>query len=323
MSHEITIRADGKAEMAFRKGTQFPWHFDMTNPVQVPAEATIEEWVHAAGMEWSVNQSPVKFDIEDETHTYKERTVLYRSDNKFPLGVVSDNYCILQPRECLEFFEELVHTVGLELDTAGTLFGGKRFWALAKIGESAMIDNRDPMKGYLLLTSSADGTLATQARFTSVRVVCQNTLSLSDRKDGKDGLKITHRSQWDPEVVKQRLGVAPATFEAFMSSIRKLADVRLTDDQAQKHVRKLLGKTEDDKGTKTFESIMGLFRGLAKGHDQPGFKDTAWGLLNSATEHFDHHTRKKSDSHRLYDAMIGGAATVKSNFRNQLLELVN
>jgi len=322
MSHEITIRADGKAEMAFRAGTEFPWHFDMTKPQQVPALADIDEWVRAAGMEWTVEQSKVHYAVGDEMLPFDGRVVLHRSDTKAPLGVASDGYCILHPRECIEFFEDLLATVGLELDTAGTLFGGKRFWALAKIGEEALIDNRDPLKGYLLLTSSADAMLATSARFTSVRVVCQNTLSLSDRKDSKGEVKISHRRSWQPDEVKRRLGVAPQSFADFMASMRQLADFRMTDDDAKSHVRALLGKTEEDKETKTFESVMGMFRGLATGYDGPGFAGTAWGLLNSVTEHYDHSTKAKSDSHRFHNALIGEGEKIKSKFRDQMLALV-
>jgi phage/plasmid-like protein (TIGR03299 family) len=323
MSHEITIRDDGRAEMAFRAGTDFPWHFQETNPAQVPADATMDQWVHAAGMEWTVEAAPVRFEAQGEMRAFDHHVVLHRSDTLAPLGVVTENYNVINPRECIEFFDDLVQSVGLTLDTAGTLFGGKRFWALAKIGEECIIDNRDPMKGYLLLTSSADGTRATQARFTSVRVVCKNTLSLSDSKDGSSEIKITHRSEWKPDVVKERLGVAPASFQDFMVRMRRLADVRLTDDMAQAQVRKLLGKAEDKKDSRIFGRVMDLFRGLASGADAPGFSGTAWGLLNSVTEAMDHGSRAASDSHRLYSALMGPADKVKSKARDQLLELVD
>ena len=325
MSHEITIREDGKAEMAFRAGTDFPWHFSDTNPAQVPVDATIAQWVEAAGMEWTVEAARVQFEAGGALREYDDRVVLHRSDTLAPLGVVSDDYNIIQPAECIGFFDDLVQSVGMTLDTAGTLFGGRRFWALAKIGEDCIIDNRDPIKGYLLLTSSADGLRATQARFTSVRVVCQNTLSLSESKDGKSEIKITHRSQWNPEGVKKQLGVAPKTFDQFMTNMRRLADYRLDDDQAQFQVKKLLGKEamEEGKPGKTFTRVMDLFRGIATGANEPGFAGTAWGLLNSTTEALDHGSRAKSDSHRLYSALMGPGEKTKSKMRDQLLALVS
>lgn len=323
MAHDITVRENGKAEMAFAEGTKFPWHFAETQPVMVPKAAPIAAWVEAAGMEWDVCQSPVIYEAGGVSRQFAERFVLHRSDTFAPLGVVSDDYCILQPRECIEFFSDLVHSVGLEIDTAGTLFGGRRFWALAKVGEACMIDNRDPIKGYLLLTSSADGTRATEARFTSVRVVCANTLAMSE-KDSAGQIKVTHRSEWDSSDVKKRLGIAPATFEKFMANMRRLADHRLTDDQAAVQMKILLGKEDKDaaKEGRVFAKVMDLFRGLATGSDLPGVEGTAFGLLNALTEAVDHRSKAMSDSHRLQNSLMGAGAKLKIKARDQLLSLV-
>ena len=83
---------------------------------------------------------------------------LHRSDNDAPLGIVSSSYEIVQPNEAFDFFRDLIHSIGLEINTAGTLFGGKRYFVSAKIGEQALIQN-DNIRGYLLFTTSADGTL--------------------------------------------------------------------------------------------------------------------------------------------------------------------
>jgi Domain of unknown function (DUF932) len=42
-------------------------------------------------------------------------------------------------RAVLEFFRDLTEAAGFTLETAGVLFGGKRFWALASIGAEAAI----------------------------------------------------------------------------------------------------------------------------------------------------------------------------------------
>jgi phage/plasmid-like protein (TIGR03299 family) len=323
MAHEITIRENGKAEMAFAEGTRFPWHFKDTKPAMVPHGSPVSDWVGLAGMDWDVCQSPVIYEAGGVSREFAERFVLHRSDTFAPLGVVSDDYCILHPRECIEFFSDLVASVGLKLDTAGTLFGGRRFWALASVGEACMIDNRDPIKGYLLLTSSADGSRATEARFTSVRVVCANTLAMSE-KDSAGQIKVTHRSEWDSSNVKKRLGIAPATFEQFMANMRKLADKRLTDDQAAVQVKILLGKEEKDaaKEGRVFAKVMDLFRGLATGSDLPGVEGTAYGLLNAVTEAVDHRSKAMSDSHRLQNSLMGAGAKLKIKARDQLLALV-
>ena len=57
-------------------------------------------------------------------------------------------------------------------------------WALVRIGQSARLIGNDQVDGYVLLATACDGTLATTTQFTSVRVVCNNTLrsAVGDRQ---------------------------------------------------------------------------------------------------------------------------------------------
>jgi phage/plasmid-like protein (TIGR03299 family) len=273
-------------------------------------------------MEWQVLSSRAQFGAGGEQHFVPDRCVLHRSDTSAPLGIVSDQYHPVQPHEVIEFFGDLVYSAGLQLDTAGTLFGGKRFWALAKIGEDCLVDNHDVIKGYLLLTSSADGLRATEARFTSVRVVCSNTLSMSDVRDAATQLRITHRVQFQPDYVKRKLGLAPQTFEQFMAKMRKLADYSMSDARAELELTEFLQKEHGQPAGRTFRKAMELFRGLARGFDEPGFAGTAWGLLGAFTETLDHGTRARSESHRFANAVMGTGVQDKSLFRDRLLALV-
>jgi len=313
MSHELSIREGGKVEMAYVEGVQ-PWH-GLGTPVT--KGATIDEWVMAAGMEWNINSSPIEYVFGDEMISINDRRVLHRSDTGAALGVVSKDYKEVQPRETVEFFRDLIEAVGLEMVTAGTLFGGKRFWATAYIGEDALLDNRDPVRGYLLISTSADGSLATTARFTSVRVVCNNTLRMA-HSDNQPSVRIVHSKAFNPAEVKKTLGVAPKSFETFMDSMRKLARHEITGDRAMTLTTELL---DTDSGP-VHKKILELFNGDAIGHDLPGFADTTWGWLNSVTEFVDHERRGKSDSHRLSSSLFGRGDAMKVRALELALEEV-
>ncbi|MBN0134206.1 DUF932 domain-containing protein, partial [Pseudomonas aeruginosa] len=86
---------------------------------------------------------------------------------------------VVQPREVLEFYRDLTQVSGYELETAGVLKGGRKFWALARTGQNTSLKGNDLVNGYLLLATSCDGTLATTATPTTVRVVCNNTLTIA------------------------------------------------------------------------------------------------------------------------------------------------
>lgn len=315
MAHEITVKK-GKAEMAYVG--EKPWH---GLGQELKAGADINTWKKEAGMDWTIKSSPVLYGPGLKFDGYQ---ALYRSDTDDALSIVSDNYKVVQPAEVLEFFRDLVGANGFELTTAGTLFGGKRFWALASIGKEACIvgKNRDKVGGYLLLSSSCDGTLATTARFTSVRVVCNNTLTMANKD--KAEVVIRHRSDFDPAAVKNQLGVARDVFADFMKDMRSLAAVKLDRTTASDFVTQLLKDTktvykEEVEKTRQHQTIMSLYDGSGMGADVAG--QTAWGLLNSVTEFVDHHARAKTDSARLASAWFGRGDDLKTLAAERLLEL--
>jgi len=164
MAHELTIRADGRAEFAYTGAAA--WH---GLGQELPAGAPLETWRTAAGMDWTIRRSVARFFADEDTRAdcfelceVPGETVLFRSDTRAPLGIVSPDYEIVQPAQVLEFFRDLVAQHGMTLESAGTLFGGRRFFALAKLGEQTIV-GADNVGGYLLLCTSADGTMATEA----------------------------------------------------------------------------------------------------------------------------------------------------------------
>ena len=88
-----------------------------------------------------------------------------------PLSVVSQRYQEARPLEILNFYRDLTEQAGFELETAGVLKGGKKFWALAKTWQISALKGKNVSNGYILLATACDGTLATTVQFTSIRVV--------------------------------------------------------------------------------------------------------------------------------------------------------
>jgi len=212
-------------QMAYVGAT--PWHGLGNN---LPRKQPIEIWQREAGMDWQILESPVHFKSDavghlGAIHSYPEQKVLYRSDTKAPLSVVSNRYHTVQPREVLEFYRDLTEVSGYELETAGVLKGGRKFWALARTGQGTAIKGNDQVNGYLLLATSCDGTLATTATPTTVRVVCNNTLTIA--LDGTSrAIKVPHNTRFDPQAVKKQLGIAVSQWDDFIYRMRHLLSAR-------------------------------------------------------------------------------------------------
>ncbi len=135
-----------------------PWH---QLGSALPARQPLEVWAKEAGMDWSICETPVRYMAEragalGQIMTFEDQKVLYRSDTKAPLSVVSGRYQVVQPREVLEFYRDLTEVSGFELETAGVLKAGKKFWALARTGKEANLKGSDLVRGYVLLATSCE-----------------------------------------------------------------------------------------------------------------------------------------------------------------------
>lgn len=105
-----------------------PWH-GLGN--QLAPKQPIEVWARQAGMDWSIEEAEVRY-VSDNAgtnlgsiHAFPEQKVLYRSDTKAPLSVVSRRFNVVQPLQVLDFYRDLVEFSGYELETAGVLKDGK------------------------------------------------------------------------------------------------------------------------------------------------------------------------------------------------------
>lgn len=304
-----------------------PWH-GLGNPLN--PRQSIEVWKEQAGMDWSIEQSEVRFISGGGSlgviNAFPEQKVLYRSDTKAPLAVVSKRFQVVQPGEILEFYRDLTACSGFELETAGVLRAGRKFWALARTGQSTHLKGRDRVDGYLLLATACDGTLATTAQFTSVRVVCNNTLQIA-LGEGSGAIKVPHRSQFNPEAVKRQLGITVSAWDGFVARMKALCERPVDPDSADELLRRVLTYPAPDGkqavvNEQAFAGVRSLYEGGGRGALLASSRGTAWGLLNSVTEYVDHHRRSRSDDHRREAAWFGPGAQLKQRAWDEVMKLV-
>lgn len=320
MAHELSVRKSGFVEMAYVGQT--PWH---GLGQSLTEGASIEEWKKQAGMDWSISQAKVQFQsTKGALSTFDGNQVLFRSDTKQPLSIVSDDYKIVQPGEVLEFFKDLVGNAGMVLETAGVLFGGRRFWAMANTGRFGVVNKKDTIKGNLLLTTSCDGTLATNALFTSVRTVCNNTLrlALSSQNDGR--VRVTHSSTFDPLKIKSQLGLMDQAWDTFMKQVNALSKIKMTDKAAGQFFYELFADPEKDVADQSFavqRSVDELMNKFKNGMGADMSYGTAWGAANAVTEYASHSGRGGADQ-KLWGSFYGKKARFAEDAYATLLETV-
>ena len=331
-----------------------PWH-GLGN--QLTPNQPIEVWAKQAGMDWRIESSDVSYMAQNERGQniilpYEEQRVLYRSDTHVPLSVVSQRYQEVQPKEILEFYRDLTEQSGFELETAGVLKGGKKFWALARTGQSHALRGGDVSNGYILLATACDGTLATTAQFTDIRVVCNNTLAIALKgANANTGLvKVPHSTKFDAEVVKNQLGISVRIWQEHMYEMKQLSERKVSQTEAAayfdavfnntslsiveqednliKFYRNVADKNKAQAANKTepngraMSKVMEMFNGQGRGADLSSAKGTAYGLLCAMTEFVDHERRAMSSDHRLDSAWFGAGATLKQRSLEQVFGLL-
>ena len=307
-----------------------PWH-GLGN--RLPAKQPLEIWQKEAGMNWQIKESPVRFMADSigslgSIHSFPEQKVLYRSDTKEALSVVSQRYQVVQPRDVLEFYRDLTEISGYELETAGVLKGGKKFWALARTGQSTTLKGNDQVDGYLLLATSCDGTLATTATPTTIRVVCNNTLTIAVN-GATQAIKVPHSTRFDAQAVKQQLGIAVSQWDGFMYRMRTLAERKVKSHEAMNYFLRVLcdaqpamGEVSTLSNERALKKVQQLYDGQGRGAELEAAKGTAWGLLNAVTEYVDHERRARSTEYRMDSAWFGQGAVIKQRALDTALQLV-
>jgi phage/plasmid-like protein (TIGR03299 family) len=311
--------------MAYANAT--PWH-GLGNLMST--KQPIEVWQRQAGMDFDILETPVRFMTDSiaglgAIESFPEQKVLYRSDTRAALSVVSNRYHVVQPREVLEFYRDLTETSGFELETAGVLKEGRKIWALARTNQSATLSGGDTVNGYLLLATACDGTLATTAQFTSIRVVCNNTLAVA-LANGSGAVKVPHSTSFNPQAVKAQLGISVSAWADFMYRMKALSERKVKSDESSAYFQRVFASSGASPIALTNERAvkhaMSLFDGHGKGAELASTKGTAWGLVNAVTEYVDHERRARSTDHRLDSAWFGQGATIKQKAIDQALMLI-
>jgi phage/plasmid-like protein (TIGR03299 family) len=305
-----------------------PWHGLGAVLDQPPA--TIAEAVQLSGLEWNVEKEPIAVDRADAAASdfmvprCEEIPGYYatvRQDTRQVLGIVGERYRIVQNREAFEFVDQLLDS-SLCFETAGSLNGGRRVWVLTTLPTHITVGG-DPVRPFVLLMNSHDGSSAIVAATTPIRVVCQNTLNWGLER-ARQRFSIRHTEQVNRRVHEARrvLNLSVDYYTQFKILGDRLASERCTERQLTGVLDELYPSgTEDTSLTdrtrksrdETKARITELFlHGETRGN-APGSK---WVAVNAIVEHTDWQRPIRQGGERFGRAIDDGAA------KTQALELI-
>ena len=290
---------------------EVPWH---GLGVPVSNDLTPRQMMEKAGLDWTVEKEDL---VTSSGATVEGKQALVRSSDNKVLDVIGKGWNPVQNEEAFDFFSEYVLAGDMEMHTAGSLKEGKMVWGLAKVKESFEILGEDQVDSYLLFSNPHQYGKSIDIRFTPIRVVCNNTLTFSLGQTVSNSVSLNHRTQFNPESVKEMLGIASEKFATYKETAEFLSSKRFTVDSLVQYYNEVFPRTYQGKNEVNVKTIEDLTTNAKKAYEvletQPGAEfgeGTWWQALNSVTYLTDHKMGREADT-RLTSAWFGANQTRK------------
>jgi len=298
MAHELEV-INGEAQMAYRASQGLPWH-GLGTPVD--DEMTPQEMMKAAGLDWEVSKVPTYIDYNGQQIETGQEALVRSTDGKI-LTQVGTGWNPVQNAEAFDFFTEFVSNGDMVMDTAGSLKGGQLVWALADVNDGFSLFNGDEVKGYLLFSNPHMYGKAIDVKFVMERVVCNNTLAVALGESGQPAVRINHRSEFNPEMVKEVLGISHDKVEKFKEAAEFLGSKAYNKEQLNRFMAQVFGTSnrEDKDLSRTADQALGFVENQPGDHFRPG---TWWNAYNAVTYMADHKLGRSADT-RMSSAWFG------------------
>lgn len=335
MSHKIAKIAN-RDSFAYA-GPRKPWHGLGT---QVPAQMTVEEAILAGNLDWEVQKRPIMTADTDAVlvpNVYAiGRVGPEQSANgelKFiPFeNTVKGRYTIVQNSEAFEFFNSAIEDGAACIETVGALNNGSRVFAMAKLPDEFEPIPGEAMERYILLSTSHDGSANIMATFTTVRVVCWNTLNAA-LEGSKNIVKIRHTKS-----APKRIETAHKLLEQseqYWEKLREAYSAMVLADMGRLDVIDFIanmfpgrkkkgpnGNVVEEVSSRTQnnrDAVLNLFAGAAIGSNSK-IAGTAYQAFQAVTQYIDHERSLRRNTDRWNASVFGSGATMRQKAFDYLI----
>jgi phage/plasmid-like protein (TIGR03299 family) len=301
---------------------EVPWH---GLGVPVSNDLTPVQMMEKAGVDWRVQEVETFIEYNNKKMTTGQKALVRETDGRI-LTTVGENWNPVQNEDAFNFFAEYCLSGDMEMHTAGSLRDGQMVWALAKVKSDFELFGGDRVESYLLFSNPHQYGKAIDIRFTPIRVVCNNTLTLSLDQKTEKSVKVGHRVEFDANEVKTALGIASDKLANYKEAAEFLGKKKFNMDSYIEYLNTVFPRTADKRVQGKGLSVDTLSRNARQAHDilhtQPGAEyaeGTWWQAFNSVTYITDHVQGRNADN-RLYSSWWGGNQLRKKNALKTAIE---
>jgi phage/plasmid-like protein (TIGR03299 family) len=200
------------------------------------------------------------------------------------------SYTLHTPEESFGFGEDIIES-GKPLAALGSINDGKRAFAAFRL-DDITLGGVDQIHNFLNVMTAFDGSMATIARVSSIRVVCQNTFSAVMGERQAPTYRVRHVGEGlegRVDDARAALAVGWKAMEQFQAEADAFLDREVTDAEFAKITEALFpitDKTPEVSKTRLLDS-RGTVARIYDGPTVSNVRGTAWGALNAYTEWLD------------------------------------
>ena len=284
----------------------------------VDGAMTAEQALKLGGLDYTVERRPMFITAPDNGlvevpgHFSNVRT-----DTNQPLGVVKSRYTIVQNKDAFGFFDSIIEQGEAIFETAGALGRGERIFVTAKLPEDMLVHG-EKVEKYIILTNSHDGTSTVIAGFSSIRVVCNNTLQAA-LKGLDNRVSISHTALVDSKLrqASKVMGIASKYMDEVNKIFESMSNKKLSDIELRNYLETVMKndrqatKEEEKEISSRMKNTTDEIYSFALSHPtqttEAAYR-TLWGAYNAISGNFNYLKNYGTAEQKMKDMSYGTAA---------------
>ncbi len=292
-----------------------------------------------SGHDFTIVQRPVEVVGFKRNHVAEGYKALVRSGSGAILHIAKQTYEVIENSVMYDFAEALLDQ-GFCYETGGTMGEGAICYLTLLLNEPVVITgDTSTTLPYAGLSWSHNGTIANSVRSTSVRQVCQNTVSASEAEGKRLGTNFTfkHTKNVMTRINEAREAIkgVRANHGVYVKAMEELASIPVTPEQRDLFVSTIIGDERGKDGVpmslradtsarvKTnIENERAKVNGIFFSQTMPeAHALTGYGLHLAGVEYFDHlRAHRSQDSYVKRTLLTDNPA--KANLNRTIREVV-
>ncbi len=287
------------------------WH---NKGVVADRRLTRDEAYNLSGQNYEVIRRPIHVDGKEVVDHF----ATVRADTGAVLGVVGDQYKIIQNKSLYDVLEPVVAEGEAVYETGGVLKGGAVVWALAQLEKHHFcVGKEDLVKMYTLTALAHDGSRPFTGAPTAIRVVCWNTISIAlSIADGLDEnvIRIAHKGnpEYQLKIAHHLLGMTAANGSEWSEFFTAIAAKQMTSPLVREFAAAMFPSKKEDDGKPAGALIARQRLAIRDGFEaeinnvSKDVQHTGWTAYNALTDFIDHTRPMRRGGEREYYSLFGG-----------------